>query len=251
MSSFMEFEGKNIETITQKASKKLKIPLADLNYDVISYGSTGIFGLVGTKKAKIRVLLPEKKPVPQDKLTAETVNDKNSNKNKQTDFVLTEDGFQDAVDIGKGVLQRILDEITTESTISVEQNSERVLFNITNDNASIIIGKRGQTLEAIQYLVEKAINRQNKTRIRVQVDIEGYLESRKDSLKQLATRTAQKVKRTGKPASVGQMNAHDRRIVHLTLKSDNLVRTQSMGDGFYRKLVIFPKKSTAQKNKTP
>lgn len=248
MSSFMEFEGKNIETITQKASKKLKIPLADLNYDVISYGSTGIFGLVGTKKAKIRVLLPEKKPTSRDEQPAE--NEKISDKNKAMDLASAEDGFEEAINIGMGVLQRILDEISTEATISVEQNSERVLFNITNDNAAIVIGKRGQTLEAIQYLVEKAINRQNKNRIRVQVDIEGYLKNRKDSLKQLATRTAQKVKRTGKPASVGQMNAHDRRIVHLTLKSDNLVRTQSMGDGFYRKLVIFPKKNPAPKNKT-
>ncbi|MFC1799152.1 RNA-binding cell elongation regulator Jag/EloR [Thermodesulfobacteriota bacterium] len=247
MSSFTEFEGKSIEKVTQKASKKLKIPLADLKYDVISYGSTGIFGLVGTKRAKIRVLLPEKKSVSGDEHAAETPAENKSNKNKPLEGLAAGVDDQEAINLGKGVLQRILDEITTDATIAVEKNSERISFNITNDNAAIIIGKRGQTLEAIQYLVEKSINRQNKARIRVQVDIEGYLENRKNSLIQLASRMAKKVKRTGKPASVGQMNAHDRRIVHLALKSDNRVRTQSLGDGFYRKLVIFPKKNASQK----
>ena len=85
--------------------------------------------------------------------------------------------------------------------------------------------------------------------MRIQVDVEGYLENRRFSLQALARRLAEKVKRTGKPATIGQMNAHDRRIVHLALKNDSAVRTQSMGDGYLRKLVIYPKKNAMRKKK--
>ena len=129
----------------------------------------------------------------------------------------------------------------------METDPEHILFNISSDNSAILIGKRGQTMDAMQYLVEKIVNRQNDDRVRVQVDIEGYLKNRKNNLDQLAGRLAEKVKRTGKAASAGQMNAHDRRIVHMALKDDTAVRTQSIGEGLYRKLMIFPKKNTPKK----
>ena len=150
--------------------------------------------------------------------------------------------------LSQDVLQKIVDRITTGASITLKEESGRVFFDIKGDEAAILIGKRGQTLEAIQYLIEKIVNRNNKNRVRVQIDIEGYLENRKKSLKELAVRTAQKAKQTGRPASVGQMNAHDRRIVHLALKDDKEVRTQSMGEGFYRKLVIFPKNNANKKS---
>jgi spoIIIJ-associated protein len=76
----------------------------------------------------------------------------------------------------------------------------------------------------------------------VLVDVEGYLKTRKNNLQKLATKMAEKAKRTQKPVTIGQMNAYDRRTVHLHLKSNNAVRTQSVGDGYYRKLIVFPKK---------
>ena len=79
------------------------------------------------------------------------------------------------------------------------------------------------------------------------MDVEGYLEKRRISLEKTAARLAEKVKRTGKPATLGQMNSHDRRIVHIALKNDSLVRTQSIGEGIVRKLVIFPKKNSSRK----
>jgi spoIIIJ-associated protein len=105
-----------------------------------------------------------------------------------------------------------------------------------------LIGKKGQTLEAIQYIVEKIVNKKSLEKIRVHVDIEGYLENRRINLERLSTRLAEKSKRIGKPVTIGQLNSYDRRVVHLVLKNDSDVRTQSIGDGFYRKLVIFPKK---------
>ena len=123
------------------------------------------------------------------------------------------------------------------------------MFNIDGGNPAALIGRRGQVLEAIQYLVEKIINKHSEQRIRVQIDVEGYLNNRRVRLQKLAGRLAEKAKYTGKPAIIRQMNAHDRRIVHLTLRNDSGVRTQSIGNGFLKKLVIFPKKNSSQKEK--
>ena len=260
MSPWLEFEGKNVEMAIKEACDELNIPQEKLKYDVVSYGSTGIFGLVGTKKARIKVAAPAPiaEPVPEVPDTAKQYD--------SFDVQIQEDvGSQiettdaereihpladDPKELGRNALQRIIDLITTDATISIEESSERILFNVQGGNSAILIGKRGQTLEAIQYLVEKIINKNREKRVSIQVDVEGYIEKRRISLQRLALQLAEKVKRTGKPASVGQMNAHDRRIVHIALKEDRKVRTQSMGDGLLRKLVIFPKKNTSQKRRS-
>jgi len=153
----------------------------------------------------------------------------------------------DAAEIGRLVLQRIADTITADAKISVEENAERLCFNVNGGNAGILIGKRGQTLDAIQTIIEKVVNKRNQNRIRVLVDIEGYLETRKENLENMALRLAEKSKKIGKPISLGQMNAYDRRIVHIALKDFPEVLTRSRGEGRLRKLVIFPKKRNYSK----
>ena len=254
MLSYLEFEGKDIENATQKASKKLKMSPEMLKYEILSHGSSGIFGLVGAKKARIRVVKPSADTAADtDIVTKTNQQDEKIEPAPETETKPPNEIKADAIDresleLGRDVLQKIVEQITAGATIILKEEESRVFFDIKGDDAAILIGKRGQTLEAIQYLIEKVVNRNNKNRIRVQVDIEGYLENRRKSLKELAVRTAQKIKRTGRPASVGQMNAHDRRIVHLTLKDDKEIRTQSLGEGFYRKLVIFPKNNANKKS---
>ena len=101
----------------------------------------------------------------------------------------------------------------------------------------------------MQSLVEKIINKSNTERIRVQVDVEGYLENRKKNLIRHAERMADKCKSIRRPVTVGNMNAHDRRIVHIALRGDNKVRTHSTGEGYLRKLVIFPRKYSHSKRR--
>ncbi|WP_373499976.1 RNA-binding cell elongation regulator Jag/EloR [Desulfococcus sp.] len=320
MSSSLEFEAKAVDKALEKASEALNIPVEKLQYRIISYGSTGIFGLVGVKKAKISVTVPDHikvkaAPAEPDEATepiAEAAPDAwdapddeeiDSDDDEPEDFdeeidsdedepedsdeeidgdedepedsdeeidsdddepedsdedtservaSLVEEAFSpekapidlDSEEVVKGreALRRIIDFITTGAEIRLETGEDRILFNIEGGDAGILIGKRGQTLEAIQYLVEKIINRQSDNRIRIQIDVEGYLNNRRENLQSLARKLSEKAKSTGKPATIAQMNAHDRRIIHLTLKNDQGVRTQSIGDGFYRKLVIFPKK---------
>jgi spoIIIJ-associated protein len=256
----MEFEDKSVEMAVKKACDKLNIPREQLKHDVISYGSTGIFGLVGSKKAKIRVtisepnegVVKEQKAIEKQKESfhEQTEEDASSHMEAIHDegkiLTLTDD----AKELARTALQRILDAITTDATILVEKNEDRIIFNIQGGNPAVLIGKRGQTLEALQYLVDKIVNKHRENRVRIQIDVEGYLENRKQSLQRMAARLSEKVKRTGKPATMGQMNAHDRRIVHIALKDDSAVRTQSMGEGFLRKLVIFPRKNISRKRRS-
>jgi spoIIIJ-associated protein len=258
MSPFMEIEGKNIEKAIEKACSRLKVTRDSLKYEVISYGSSGIFGLAGFKKARIRVVTPESGSQPD---SAPIVSDHPSDNEAKKDAPSTiQETFdenrlhsfpEDPLDLGTNVLQRIVDSITADAKIRANQNSNRLLFDVVGGNSALLIGKHGQTLEAIQSIVEKIINKHNQHRIRVEVDVEGYLENRRNNLERQAARLAEKCKRIGKPVAVGQMNAHDRRIVHLALKEDRAVRTQSIGEGYMRKLMIFPKKQSGNRGKTP
>jgi len=266
MASEMEFEGNNVEKAADAACKKLKIPKEKLKYTVITYGSTGIFGLVGTKKAKIRImqartenlsevevedagkkggkgtdLTPEPEVEEKDIEAIEPVATKDSESGKSVD---------DPKALGMSVLTRITELFSKDTRISVEETAEKIYYRIDSSDAAVMIGKRGMTLEAIQYLTEKIVNKHhNKKRVRIQVDIEGYLEKREKSLQELATRMAEKVESTGKATTIGQMNAYERRIVHITLKENNRVRTQSRGDGYLRKLMIAPARNASKKDK--
>jgi spoIIIJ-associated protein len=256
MSKYIEFEGKNIDQAIEIACKKLSLPIDKIKYDIVSHGSSGIFGLVGVKKAKIRVF-SNKRPADHDvqKEARDLVKDafnitddepvrekskRAQDNDHQPDGI--HEHLQMAADSGEKALRVILDFITEDTSIDIDIRKEKILFKVEGGNSGLVIGKRGQTLEAIQYLIEKMVNKQNGQRVRVQVDVEGYLENRKDNLKKMASRMAEKVKKINKPVTIGQMNAYDRRIVHLHLKDTQGVRTQSMGEGYYRKLVIFPKK---------
>ena len=244
MTSYKEFEGKNIEQAVKKACSKLKIDKEKIRYKVISYGSTGIFGLAGRKKAKINVSVPEVKKAAEKKPEYKIANKEDGRayyENKENEL------RGNNVQSGKDVLQKIIDSITEDAKIKIDERTNKTIFNVIGGNPALLIGKRGKTLEAIQLIVEKVINKKNEKRSRTLVDIEGYMEKRNSYLKSLAKRLADKCKRFGKPMSIGEMNAHDRRIIHITLKSDKEVSTISKGEGILRKIVIFPKKSSHQK----
>ncbi len=261
MAPFLEFEGKNVEAAVKKACEELKISESQLKHNVVSFGASGIFGLVGVKKARIRVTLPEAAPAPE---TLAHLNDDDPDSRDKPEPSGTKDNDTDDdnldrkqtgascsehIDLGRKVLQKIIDLITTGAEITVSEQSNKVLFSVQGGNSALLIGKHGQTLEAIQYIVSKVVNKHCENRIRVNIDVEGYLESRRASLIERAVRLAEKVKRTGKPATIGIMNGHDRRIVHVTLKADKAVTTKSIGENFYRKLVIFPTRLNPNKKK--
>jgi len=261
--SSLEFSAKNVDKAIERACDELNLAPDEIRYDILSRGSSGIFGLAGVKKAKIQVYLPEKSQEPaledevltpnsepKEEICGEKIKSpeqffKDNDSNAQQLIAFEEN----SLDLGRTVLQRIIDSITDDAEISAEENSGSLFFNINGGNPGILIGKKGQTLDAIQSLVEKIVNKHNpqNDKIRVQVDVGGYLETRNANLEKLAERLADKSKRIHKPISLGQMSAYDRRIVHLALKDDPDIRTKSRGEGYMRKLVIFPPKNNRQK----
>lgn len=307
MKSFIDFEEKNVEKAVQKACADLKIARDKLKYDIISHGSSGIFGLVGAKKALIRVFAPDlqkKKPLPKtlrqdnpgsetgisesDKVSvnalvdeafgelAEPTGVKKAPRKKSTaalsqkketpaesavkeaSSIEDQDSLESAdnqtpvnneaaIAVARDLVHEIFRTMAVDAQLSVHNDANQCRINVKVQEPGILIGKRGQTLEAIQYLVDKVVNKQCGKGNRVIFDVEGYVESRKTELKDLASRLASKAVKTGKPSTMTRMNAHDRRIVHVSLKKNRSVRTQSIGDGYYRKLVIFPKKKTHKK----
>jgi spoIIIJ-associated protein len=269
MKAFLDFEEKSVEEAVQKACNKLNISEDRLKYDVISHGSSGIFGLVGTKKALIRVFLPEpakeeKMPVGAEGTGQDETGGELERSNRETVTALVDEAFgkaetddktepeavkdnENAIAVARGLIEKIIETLSVDAEVTVQQADNQSTINIKGADAGIIIGKRGQTLEAIQYLVDKVVNKQCGKGIRIIIDIEGYIETRKSELKEIASSLAEKTLQTGKPSTMNRMNAHDRRVVHVALKNNRSVRTQSVGGGYYRKLIIFPKKKSRQK----
>ena len=257
MTQTQEFSGKDIDIAIKNACSKLDISIDDLKYDVITEGASGIFGIVGRKDARIKVDVPVDNIDEASTIQAEGVKSivdeafgkETRIESSETHVAEIVDVTEESIELGKEALQKMADLITDDASISHETQDDRLTLSIEGGNAGILIGRKGQTLDAMQFLTDKIINRKSDARVRVRVDIEGYMETRKANLEHLAYKMADKAKKTGRPATINQMSAQDRRIVHMALKDDNKVRTQSMGDGYYRRLVIFPKKKNSFKGK--
>jgi len=270
--NYIEFVGRTADDAVKQASRELGVAKDKLKYDVISYGSTGIFGLVGSKKAKIRVhsldsypkrkeKQPDDKAIEKEKndsknndtkpphssvkvsedLPLEKKHDEKTHDEKSTDDPILSDEY---VQKGYNVLKKIVDAITEDAKVTLSSQDSQIFFHIQGGNTAVLIGKHGQSLDAMQFLIDKVVNKSRfKQKLRVRIDIEGYLQIREENLTKLALRLADKVKKSKRPETVSPMNAHDRRIIHLALKNDSSLKTQSMGSGYYRKLVIFPSRS--------
>jgi spoIIIJ-associated protein len=209
-----EFEGKTTEDAIENASRQLKLPVEDLDIDIIEPGSAGIFGLVGMKKTKIRVIVDRKESI-----------------DTQEDLI-----------IAKETLEQILALIPIETSVHEAQSDGRISLDISGDVSGLLIGRKGKTLDALQYLVNKIVKKRLNKRIRIVVDSENYRQRRIESLTQLAIKMGNKVKKLKKPMTTNPLNPHDRRIIHLALQKDTDLNTKSKGEGILKKVVILPKK---------
>jgi spoIIIJ-associated protein len=211
-----EFEGKTTEEAIENAARKLNLPVEDLNIDVIEPGSAGIFGLVGGRKAKIKVTL---KSAPEPEQSA----------------------GMDEVQIALETLEKILSLIPVEANVQTDRMEDNIVLNIVGDRSGLLIGRKGKTLDALQYIVTKIVNKALDKRINVVVDSENYRKRRKDSITQLALKMGEKAKKIKKPVATNPLNPHDRRLVHLALQDDDDLETRSRGEGLLKKVVIIPK----------
>lgn len=140
----------------------------------------------------------------------------------------------------KHLLEGLLLRMNFSSPVTVEETEETIILNIQGDGSGLLIGKRGQNLDALQYILNKAVHHSANGHKMIVVDTEGYRRRREESLVALALRLGEKVKKTRKPVTVGHMNAHDRRVIHMAMQNDEMLTTKSRGEGEYRKILILP-----------
>jgi len=144
------------------------------------------------------------------------------------------------------LLAGMLSKMTFECQVTATETDDTIILSIAGDDSGLLIGRRGQNLDALQYLLNKAINKSDADRKMIVVDSEEYRKRREESLLDMAERIREKVKKTQKPLSLSHMNAHDRRIIHLALQEDAALVTKSRGEGEYRKVIVLPaRKSSA------
>jgi spoIIIJ-associated protein len=206
-----EFEGKTTEEAIENASRELNMPVEELGIDVVEPGSAGIFGLVGGRKAKIKVTV---KSGPD---------------------------MEDAVRLAEKTLRDILALIPAQASVTSDQSDGKINLHIEGDRSGLLIGRKGKTLDALQFIVNKIVNKAMDRRLNIVLDSENYRKRRRDSLTQLALKMGEKAKRIKKPVTTNPLNPHDRRIIHLALKDDEQVDTKSRGEGLLKKVVIIPK----------
>ncbi|MBM4286770.1 MAG: KH domain-containing protein [Deltaproteobacteria bacterium] len=232
---FMEFEGKDPEDAISQAAAHFNVPPEKLEIEIVSLGSSGLFGLLGGKKAKIRAAIKSAaQEIVEAHMESEAV--------PETVSPVESPGEADLAPLAQDILTQILLNMGETCTIHSSQELNQVNLVIEGEDAGLLIGKQGQTLEALQYLVTKILSKQTKKKPRVVIDIESYRNRHKQALIELALKNGEKAKRVGKPVTLNPMNAHDRRIVHLALQQDKEIKTKSRGEGLYKKIIIYPVK---------
>jgi spoIIIJ-associated protein len=148
----------------------------------------------------------------------------------------------------KDLLDGILQRISLECKVTVNETPEKIILDIEGDNSGLLIGKHGQNIDALQYILNKAINKFDNGHKMILIDSGEYRKRREEFLLGLAEKIRERVKKTLKPISLAHMNAHDRRIIHMVLQEDESLITQSRGEGKYRKIVILPAKAGNTRN---
>ncbi len=202
--NFSEKMGKNVEEAVALALEDLKVTIDQVNVEVIEEPSKGFLG-IGSKFARVKV----------------TIRDGSEDLEKATNFI-----------------KELVSKMNLDVTVTSEEKEEVVYINVEGKDTGTVIGKRGQTLDSIQYLANLAVNRGRTKYSRIVINAEGYREKREKTLVQLAERLGQKVIKSGKSVRLEPMNPYERKVIHATLQQyENLV-TKSEGEEPYRRIII-------------
>lgn len=197
--------GQSVETAVESALAQLNSTRDRVQIEIENEGKRGLFGIFGSRPAVVHVTL-----------------------------------LADPIEESFAFLKKVSEEMGVQASIKVLQEGKNVTFQLSGEKIALLIGKRGQTLNALQYLTQLVINRYSKQYLNVVVDAEGYRERRNETLIQLAERMANKAIQTGKSVSLEPMPSYERKIIHTALIRDQKIKTTSQGTEPYRHLVITP-----------
>ncbi|OGP89156.1 MAG: hypothetical protein A2157_11070 [Deltaproteobacteria bacterium RBG_16_47_11] len=148
--------------------------------------------------------------------------------------------MEEWIEIARQLMLGLLQRMGIETQVEGSIREGDLYLEVKGDEEGILIGKHGRTLESLQLLINRMVNKQVKKPFRIILDIADYKKRRTDSLKKMASRLGENAKRTGSAITVGPFSAHDRRIIHMTLKEDPSLTTESLGEGEWKKIKITP-----------
>lgn len=205
---FIEISAKSVDEAITEASIQLGIPSSEIEYEVVDKGSTGFLG-IGSKSAVIKA---------RKKFSVE----------------------ENVREFLSSVFHAM--DMEVEILIKIDEEEKLIDVELKGDDMGLLIGKRGQTLDSLQYLTNLAVNKHSENYYKVKVDTEDYRKRRKDTLENLAKNIAFKVKRTKRPVALEAMNPFERRVIHSALQNDKFVTTHSEGEEPYRHVVVTLKK---------
>lgn len=208
MNEWIEVTAKTVDDAIIEAGIQLSVSVENMEYEVIERETNGFLGL-NKKPAKIRARVKEEEKEPAEE-------------------------FLSKVFAAMGV--------NAQAEITLDEEEKTMNINLTGEDMGMLIGKRGQTLDSLQYLVSLVVNKDSDTYIKVKLDTENYRERRKETLENLAKNIANKVRRTRHSVALEPMNPYERRIIHSVLQNNKFVETHSEGEEPYRKVIISMKK---------
>ena len=203
MENYIEATGKTVDEAIEKALTELNSEKNEVEIEVLEEGNKGLLGILGGRTARVRVSLKQ-----QEQHAA------------------------------VGFIGDVLESMGIDAQLEYSESDEDITINITGKDSGIIIGRRGETLDALQYLASLVANKGTENYKRVIVDIENYREKRKDTLVKLANRLADQVSANKKSITLEPMNPFERRVIHSTLQDNARVKTYSIGEEPNRKVVI-------------
>jgi spoIIIJ-associated protein len=255
-----EFTGRSVKEAIAKACEELNVDEALLEVDVLEESTRGFLGIVGHRDARVRVrrrnilkevmeveehrppeaAAPPDVPQEEEEPPAEPEVEEEAPPRQLIDAA-------PFLDEARTVLEGMLQRIPVEAEVSASVSDGAVYLDIKGDGSGLLIGKKGQTLDALQFLVNKIINKANPpgAKVEVVVDTENYRIRKRENLRETAVKTSEKAKKTLKPVSLNPMPAAERRIIHLILADDKDVYTKSYGEGPMRRIIVYPRRGLA------
>ena len=249
----VEKTGRTVEEAIDKALEELGVDLEDIEVAVVDKGRRGILGR-GAEAARVIVSLKDETEYLDD-------DDDNPDDDELEDDDEGEEAVDDDLfDMAKETIEELLSAMMVDASIALPQRSSRrpagrsrggpsadegsggLSFNIDGEDAGLLIGRRGETLSAMQFVVNFILSRKAQTRVNVAIDVEGYRERRYDTLRSMANRMAERASSSGRRISLEPMPARERRIIHLALSNNSRVSTESFGEGQERRVTIIPRR---------
>ncbi|MEW6427985.1 MAG: RNA-binding cell elongation regulator Jag/EloR [Thermodesulfobacteriota bacterium] len=241
MAVVQEYTGKNVEEAIRIACESLSCDREQLDIEVLAVGSAGIFGF-GLKKARVRVTLrgvAERGETVADVDGEEAGDDGGDGREEPGGVAERPEMSPEIIAEAERQLQVLLEKMGLSVTARVEAGGNGLDARIEGEDLATLTGEDGMVLDSLQYLLRKMLSKQFRRRIVITVDAGEYRASRRQELENMAVTLATEVKETGESRTIAALNPAERRIIHMAIQDDTAVRSRSIGDGLFKKIVIY------------